>query len=45
MTNRTENRLFAGIFAATLVAIPLIVAFTDTPVTVALQAGIRGIVS
>lgn len=45
MTNRTENRIFSGIFAATLVAIPLIVAFTDTPVTVALRAGIRGLVS
>jgi hypothetical protein len=45
MTNRAENRFFAAMFAATCVAIVLVVVCVDTPVTVALRAGIRSMVS
>lgn len=42
MTNRTENRFFAALFAATVVAIVLVVAYVDTAVTVVLRDGIAG---
>ena len=36
-----ENRLFRRLFATAAVAIPLVVLYADTAVTVALRAGIR----